>query len=164
MISEVGAECKEKAVLLYRVFKMFFAEQERKWANLTFKLKEKIGYYKDLCKTLVENKKNNDNTKLDKINDILFSKKLSEENLQDHKYLIYDFIRLLNEKRDYIYLLKTEIEIMQKELNLFIYGFEKIKLDNKIREKLKIIDVQQLLANVTEEMSHKQYKNLSLFF
>lgn len=152
----MGAECKEKAILLYRVFKMFFAEQERKWANLTFKIREKIGYYKDLCKTLIENR-NKQNTKLDKINDILFAKKLSEENLNDHKTLIHNLINLLNEKRDQAYLLKTDIDIMNKELKCFVYGFEKIKLDEKIREKIKEIDVQQLTTNINEEMSHKQY-------
>ena len=151
----MGAECKEKAILLYRVFKMFFAEQERKWANLTFKIREKIGYYKDLCKTLIENK-NNQNTKIDKINDILFARKLSEENLNNHKSLIYNLINLLNEKRDQIYLLKTDIDIMNKELNYFVYGFDKIKLDPKIREKIKEIDVEQLVTNINEEMSHKQ--------
>jgi len=155
LLSEIGAECKEKAILLYRVFKMFFAEQEKKWANITFKIKEKIGYYKDLCRTLIDNK-NSDNTKIEKINDILFSRKLSEDNLNDHKTLIYSLINLLNEKRDYTYLLKSDIEIMNKELNLFIFGFDKIKLDAKIRDKIKEIDVQQLLTNINEEMSHKQ--------
>lgn len=143
--------------MLYSVFKRFFAEQERKWANLTFKIKQKISYYKDLCKTLVANKSTGESNKiLDQINDILFSKKVSEENLNEHKNLIYNLISLLNEKRDYTYLLKTDIQIMQKELNFFIYGFDKIKLDDKIREKFKEVDVQQLVANVSEEMSHKQ--------
>jgi len=152
----VGAECKEKAILLYRVFKMFFAEQERKWANLTFKIREKIGYYKDLCKTLIENK-NNKNTKLDKLNDILFARKLSEENLNDHKILIYNLINLLNEKRDQAYLFKTDIDIMNKELNFFVYGFDQLKLDTKIREKIKEVDIQKLITNIKEEMSHKKY-------
>lgn len=152
----MGAECKEKAVLLYRVFKMFFAEQERKWANITYKIKEKIGYYKDLCKTLIENK-NKDNSKIEKINDILFARKLSNENLDDHKALIHNLIYLLNEKRDYTYILKSDIETMNRELNLFVFGFDKIKLDSKIRDKIKEIDVHHLLSNINEEMSHKQY-------
>ena len=122
---------------------------------MTFKIKEKIWYYKDLCKILIENK-NNDTTKIDKINDILFSRKLSEENLNDHKTLIYNLIGLLNEKRDNTYILKTEIEIMNKELNFFIHGFEKIKLDAKIREKIREVDVHQVVTNINEEMSHKQ--------
>ncbi len=151
----MGAECKEKAILLYKVFKMFFAEQERKWANLTFKIREKIGYYKDLCKTLIQSN-NNQNNKIDKINDILFSRKLSEENLNDHKTLIYNMISLLDEKRNQIYLYKTDIDIMNKELNYFVYGFDKIKLDSKIREKIKEVNIQKLLININEEMSHKQ--------
>lgn len=134
---------------------MFFAEQERKWANLTYKIKEKIGYYKELCKTLIETK-NNDNTKVDKINDILFSRRVTEQNLNDHKELIYNLIHLLNEKRDNTYLLKSDIDILNKELNYFVFGFDKIKLDPKIRDKIKEIDPQELLKNINEELAHKQ--------
>jgi len=134
---------------------MFFAEQERKWANITFKIREKIGYYKELCKTLIE-KKNKGNNIVDKINDILFSKKLTEENLNNHKTLIYNMIDLLNEKRDNNYLLMTDIEIKNKELNYFVYGFDKIKLDENIRDKIKEINIQEMLTNINQEMSHKQ--------
>ena len=135
---------------------MFFAEQERKWASLTNKIKDKIEYYKELCTTLIENKNDLKESKIEKINDILFSKKLTVENLNDHKILINNLISLLNEKRDYTYILKSDVEIMNKELNVFVYGFDKLKLDTKIREKIKEIDIIQLRDNINSEMSHKQ--------
>ncbi len=151
----MGAECKEKAILLYKVFKMFFAEQERKWANLTSKIKEKIDYYKDLCKTILETKERREN-KLEKLNDILFQKNLTETNLNNHKTIIYNFIDLLNEKREDIYLHRSNMEIMTRELNLFVHGFELIKLDKNIREKIREIDWVNLYNNISKELSHKQ--------
>ncbi len=133
---------------------MFFAEQEKKWTILNYKLKEKIGYYKDLCKTLTENK-NIGESRLEKINNILYSKKLTEENLNDHKTLINNLSNMLNEKRDSIYILKNDIENLKKELNLFVYGFEKIKLDSKVREKIKEIDINGLMNKINEELNHK---------
>jgi hypothetical protein len=151
----LGAECKEKAILLYKVLKMFFAEQERKWANLTYKIKEKVDYYKDLCKTVLETKEKREN-KLEKLNDILFQKNLTETNLNNHKTIIYNFIDLLNEKREDIYLHKSNMEIMTRELNLFVHGFDIIKLDKNIREKIREIDWVNLYNNISKELSHKQ--------
>ena len=134
---------------------MFFAEQERKWANLTSKIKEKIDYYKDLCKTILETKERREN-KLEKLNDILFQKNLTETNLNNHKTIIYNFIDLLNEKREDIYLHRSNMEIMTRELNLFVHGFELIKLDKNIREKIREIDWVNLYNNISKELSHKQ--------
>lgn len=135
---------------------MFFAEQERKWANLTCKIKEKVEYYKDLCKTVLEHKEKKEESKLEKLNDILFQRVCTKENLNDHKTIIYNLIDLLKEKRDEIYLHRSEIDIMKKELNLFVHGFDMLKLDNSIRDKIKEIDWQKLYTNISKELSHKQ--------
>jgi hypothetical protein len=151
----LGAECKEKSILLYKVFKMFFSEQERKWSNLTLKIKQKLEYYKDLCKTVLQNKDKKENI-LEKLNEILFQNNLTEKNLQKHKSIIYNFIELINEKRDEIYLSKSEIDISKRELNLFVHGFDLIKLDKDIREKIREIDWKELYNNISKELSHKQ--------
>ena len=134
---------------------MFFAEQERKWANLTIQLKEKNEYYKELCKTIFDYKDEKEN-KLIKLNDILFSKNLTENNLKDHKILIGNFIDLLNSKREEVYLTRSEIDIMKKELSLFVHGFDILKLDKTIRDKIRDIDWKALYNNISKEMSHKQ--------
>ena len=128
---------------------MFFAEQERKWANLTVKIKEKVDYYKDLCKTILDNK-NKKESKLDRLKEILMQNKLTETNLNNHKTIIYNFIDLLKEKRDDIYLRKADVEIMTKELNLFVHGFDILKLDKNIRDKIKEIDWKNLYNNITK--------------
>jgi len=151
----VGSECKEKAVLLYRVFKLFFVEQEKKWTVITNHMKEKIHYYKELAKTVIQ-QKNKHIGKLETINDVLFSNKVSIENLQNHKNLIKDLLNVINEKRDQIYLLTSENEILNKELSFWVYDFENLKLDNSIREKLKELNMPKMVQNVNDEMSHKQ--------
>ena len=134
---------------------MFFAEQERKWANLTIKIKEKVEYYRDLCKTVLDSKEKKA-TLLEKLNEILFQKNLTDQNLNNHKTLIHNFIDLLKEKRDDIYLRKADVEIMTKELNLFVHGFDMLKLDKNIRDKIREIDWKELYNNIKKELSHKQ--------
>ncbi len=141
---------------MYKVFKMFFSEQERKWSNLTLKIKQKLEYYKDLFKTIIQNKEKKENI-MEKLNEILFQNVLSEINLQNHKKIIYNFIDLLNEKRDEIYLNKSQIDIYKRELNLFVHGFDLIKIDKDIREKIREINWKDLYNNISMELSHKQY-------
>lgn len=151
----MGSECKEKAVLLYQVFKLFFVEQEKKWTVITNHMKEKIHYYKELAKTVIQ-QKNKHLAKIEAINDCLFANKLSTKNLQDHKNLIKDLLNVVNEKRDQIYLLMSENEILLKELNFWVHDFERLKLDDSIREKMKELNIAKMVQNVNDEMSHKQ--------
>jgi hypothetical protein len=65
-------------------------------------------------------------------------------------------LNIVNEKRDQIYLLTSEKEILEKELNFWIYDFDKLKLNTRFREKIKELNLQQIVKNVSEEMSHKQ--------
>lgn len=118
-------------------------------------MKEKINYYKELAKTVIQ-QKNKHLAKIEAINDCLFANKLSMQNLQDHKKLIQDLLNVINEKRDQIYLLTSENEILTKELSFWLYDFDKLKLDNDIRNKLKELNMQKLMQNVNDEMSHKQ--------
>ncbi len=118
-------------------------------------MKEKIHYYKELAKTVIQ-QKNKHLAKIEAINDCLFANKLSMQNLQNHKNLIKDLLNVVNEKRDQIYLLMSENEILTKELNFWVYDFDKLKLDNDIREKMKELNIPKMVQNVNDEMSHKQ--------
>lgn len=153
----MGSELKERAVLLYKVFKLYFVEQEKKWIYIINQMKRKIFYYKELCKNVIQ-QKNNHLSKIEKINDVLFANKLSHENLENHKSLIHDLLNIINEKRDQIYLLNSEKEILTNELKFWVYDFERIKLDSKVREKIKQLEIEKLIKNVSEEFYHKQYK------
>jgi hypothetical protein len=155
MLTEIGYECKEKAVLLYKVFKLFFVEQEKKWTVITNHMKEKISYYKELAKNVIQ-QKNKHLAKIEMINDVLFANKLSMTNLMAHKKLIQDLLNIINEKRDTIYLLQSDNEILTKELNFWIYDFEKLKLDNSIRNQIKDLNTEKMANNVNDEMSHKK--------
>jgi len=118
-------------------------------------LKDKINYLKELCKTIIQ-QKNKHLTKIEKINDVLFANKISLQNLQNHKILIQELLNVVNEKRDQIYLLTAEKENLEKDLNLWVYGFDKLKAHRRIKEKLLELDIPNMIKNVKEEMGHKQ--------
>ena len=106
-------------------------------------MKEKIQYYKQLCKTIVHLKNNQLNIKIEEINEILFTNRLtkgikifSSENLDNHKGLIHDLLNLNSEKREEIYLIEAQKEILEKELKFWVYDFDKIKLSTELRVNL----------------------------
>lgn len=77
ILSEISSECKERGILLYKFFKIYFVKQEQKWINEVKKLKEKIKYYKQLCKNIMQ-LKNEKIHKIEEINEILFTKILTK--------------------------------------------------------------------------------------
>jgi hypothetical protein len=151
----MGSECKEKGILFYKVFKLFFIEQEKKWYDVINEMKIKINYFKELSKTVIQ-QKNKQLQRVEKLNDILFAERPSYENLQDHKMLINDLLLIINEKRDQIYLIQSECMTFQRELNFWIYDYDKIKLDNKLRDKVKELDNLVMEKNIHDELSHKK--------
>ena len=77
ILSDISIQCKERAILLYKIFKLYFVEHEKKWIAVIHRLKNKIKHYKDLCEVIVANKfKNVD--KIDEINKVLLNRHLSE--------------------------------------------------------------------------------------
>jgi hypothetical protein len=155
MLSEIAIECKEKAILIYKLFKIYFVEIEKKWISLTIKLKDKIHYYKDLCQTILQ-QKNKSLLKIETISDVLFANKLTKENLEDHKKLIQDLLQLINEKRDEMYLIQAQLDIANQELEYWIYDYQNIKINPKLRERMKECNINKIIQNVNEEMTHKQ--------
>ena len=111
---------------------MYFVEQEKKRAIFFDKMNSKIKYYKEQYKAVLQQKHKFDE-KLESMNDILFSYALTSENLNKHKKLIHDLLSTINEKREEIYLKNSNIEILEKEIKLWIYNFDSIKISPEIR-------------------------------
>jgi hypothetical protein len=154
-LSEISTECKEKAVLLYKIFKLYFVELENKWLIVISNMNEKINYYKELCRNVLKTKNKHLPERIEIINDVLFHNKLTKENLMEHKKLIQDLLKLNNEKKEEIFIMRSDIEILNKELRFWTYDFDNLKLNNKIREKFKEVNVQQIYKNVSDEIAHK---------
>jgi hypothetical protein len=95
-------------------------------------MKEKVQYYKNLCKTILK-QKNKHLEKIESINEVLFTNKLTTENLQTHKKLIQDLLCVINEKREEIYLMQSQVEIFEREINFWVYDFDSIKINPDIR-------------------------------
>ena len=62
---------------------------------------------------------------------------------------------LINEKRDQLYILESDKRTLEKELNLWITDFDKIKYLDKLRDEIKKVEVDNIRVNINEEMSHK---------
>lgn len=125
-------------------------------------MKNKINYFKELCKTIIQ-QKNKHLSKVEKINDTLFAKRVSEENLENHKQLIHELLNVINEKRDQIYLLTSEKEILENELKFWVFDFDKIKFAPEIKDKIKQINMEKLVKNVYDEFSHKKSLKFYIF-
>lgn len=119
-------------------------------------MKEKINYFKELSKTVIQ-QKNKHLSKIEKINDVLFANRVTFQNLQDHKVLIQELLNVVNEKRDQIYLLTSEKEILEKEMKFWFHDIDIIKSNKRIREKFKELDLPKMVKCVKDEMSHKLY-------
>jgi hypothetical protein len=65
-----------------------------------------------------------------------------------------------NEKREEIYLITSQKDILEKELKFWVYDFERIKLNTEIRNRIKEINMPKLVNNIHDELSHKRYNNI----
>ena len=161
LLTEISLECKDKAVLLYKVFKLYFVEQEKKWIFKSNLMKDKINFYKDFTKFhMQENNKELINIK--QISEMMLSNKTTEENLKNHKEIINQLLNEIYSKKNQIYLLNSKTEILDKELNFWMYGIDKIKIDEKIRKKFNEFDSEKVIQNLNEESKTNPY-NFSIF-
>lgn len=117
---------------------MYFVEHEKKWIIVVEKMKDKVQYYKNLCKTILQ-QKNKHLEKIESINEVLFTNKLTTSNLQQHKRLIQELLSVINEKREEIYLMQSQIDIFDKEIKFWVHDFDTIKLNPDIRVPNQII-------------------------
>ena len=81
IISEISSECKERGILIYKFFKIYFVEQEKKWITVLNRMKQKIKFYKDLCGIVIQ-QKNIHLDKIEKINEVLFTNSLTSGKLK----------------------------------------------------------------------------------
>jgi len=132
LLSEISYEKKEKAELLYKAFKEYFILLEANHTTEKERYHKKIEFYKELCKTILSQEQDT-LSDIDIINDVLFSNVRTEKNLSDHKDLIRKLLKMVQDKSDEIYLLTSEIEILQKELRYWIFDYEALKHNKVIR-------------------------------
>jgi len=64
-------------ILLYKIFKLYFVETEKRWIEISKQMKEKITKYREISEIILKLKfKNIEN--IDEINSILLDKNISE--------------------------------------------------------------------------------------
>ena len=95
-------------------------------------MKDKIQYYKTLCKNIIQ-QKHKFIEKIESINEVLFANKITHSNLMQHKKLIQELISVINEKREEIYLMQSELDVFKKEIKFWVWNFDAIKINPEIR-------------------------------
>ena len=132
VLSEIGKDDRDKAILLYKAFKYYFVVKDSYEVYEQEKNLKKINFYKTLCKTLL-GEENTEIADIDTINDILFSFKVDKANLNHHKKLIGDLLHIIQEKNKKIYSLATENELLNKDIRFWVHGYDQLKVDKIIR-------------------------------
>lgn len=157
ILSEISITSKERATLLYKVFKKYFIETEKKTLLEKEKLTRKLEYYRRFIQFILDKEKSYF-TDIDAINDILSSYKLSKANLTNHKKITKTLFKLLNKQREKIYLLQADVEIKEKELNTYIYDWSNIKHDKNVRKRINEINMKSkdIISEINEEMNFKK--------
>ncbi len=84
--------------------------------------------------------------------------------MEQHKTLINKLFCFINEKKNQNYILTSEKEILEKELNFWLYNFSSIKLFPEFREKLKKLDIERIKSNIDMELSYKKLINFYILF
>jgi len=108
---------------------------------------------------IIQNK-DNDVGILQKLNDILVSTNITQENLNNHKLMIQTLLNVINKKREEIFIMTSKVEIAEKELKFWIYDFDKIKSNKKIRDQISKLQVDKLRNNLNEELKHKRLNKM----
>ncbi len=153
-LSDISREFKEKAILLYKLFVHFLAEQDKKWIYVINKMKERVNIYKNLSKIFLSQKNKNIQI-IENLTTILYSNKISKENLQNHKNIINQLIAIVNEKREEVYQLESKISILEHELNFWLVDFNDLKLDQNLRIKRQNMNLEEMRQNVIDELKFK---------
>lgn len=77
ILSDIYKECKERAILLYKIFKLYFVETERKWIEISNQLKNKIKKYREISE-MIMNQKYKSMNKIEEINAILLDRSVNQ--------------------------------------------------------------------------------------
>ena len=153
-LGEISIEFKEKSNLLYKLFINFFVEQDKKWILTINKMKEKLNLYKNISKIILSQKNKNIES-IESLTTILYTNKLTKENLDNHKETINKLLSMINEKREEVYQLEAKVSILKHELNFWLEDFEEIKLDKNLRLKKEKLNIEEMRKNVFDELKHK---------
>ena len=155
VLSGIFVENKTRATLLYRLFKIQFVETEKKWLHIMKEEREKIHFYRDLCKMIIFDH-NKENESIAAVTDVIFNNQISFENLERHKKLINYLMRTNNEKKNEIYMLRSKVKTLESELTFWLYGYDDFKNDLETRDMYSSIDTEGIKRNIEKEFSHKK--------
>jgi len=143
ILAEIGKENKDHSQMIYRFFKFYFSEKEKILENEIRRGEERINNYKSFIKNVIHTKVKDQ--KIDDIMDILFRNNLTQDNLDNHKKSLNFVLSLLNDQREANYMLTSEYEILNKEMNFWIADFDKLKAQKELRVIIELLKINYTL-------------------
>lgn len=163
LISEISFECKDLAFLLYKLFKVFVGLQEQKYLMHYKQLVDQESNAKQLFSELIKHKFKNVEG-LETILSTLIDDSVTKSNLHSHKAMIQDLIQKINTLKEDIYLKQSSIDSLNKEIRLWVYDFDRLKLDNEVKCMINKTQMKDILENIstTYKESNLSYSATSL--
>ena len=164
ILHSIYVEDKEKAILLNKFFKYYFNDFKLSYLKIIDNLLKKIDFYKELITSIYTLKNKNIKSTNKNINltnecisssigNILFNDLLVADNLINHKFLIKLMIKFNNQLQQNLYLLISDKEILQKELNTFIYNYNNLKLNKDFRNKVNNVNKKEILNKIINDVN-----------
>ncbi len=155
LLSEISFENKERAVLLYKVTSMQFVLQIELLSLMLRKYKAKIKALTETNHLILSNSFNfikNEPFQND-ISTALLNQTISKDNLNQHKIIIQKLLNDLKLQRESNYQMSSQMNILKNELDLWLYDFETLKLDDKTRQKMKALDKEKIASPLRQELT-----------
>lgn len=155
-LSETLNESKERAVLLFKVFKMYFVELNKKLMNVIDHFKAKNEYYRELCRGIIK-ERTPDLINIDLISSTLLNTDVSVDNLQKHKDAINALLSNVKRYQDNYINIKSQMGIETSFCRKWIYGYDKLKNSYNLHQAINTIGIAAIADFIFNEVKSKDY-------
>ena len=181
-LSNMYYENKDSSILLFKAIMYYIIEYEKINNIEKVELTNIINYHRELLLFILDtssllnnsssiiNKQdsninitkeyeytNNETFKLvEDVSFVMAANKPNINNLNNHKRIIKKLLSQITSLKETIYILKSDINQRDKELNQWVYNWDIIKLDNNCRQQIKKLDVNKIIEVINYEFCHKK--------
>lgn len=157
LLSEISYENKERAILLYKVTSFQFSLQVQILSMILKSYKEKIKALEEINESILKKHLNfiSDLPFKSKISEALLDESVTENNLTNHKAIIRRLLSELQTQKQENFQQISQNNILKNELSLWLYEFDKMKLDPKLRKKMQELDKEKIASPLRYELTNQ---------
>lgn len=155
ILSEMSYENKERANLLYKVTSFQFSLQIQILSLILKSYKEKIKALEEINETILKKNLNfiSDLPFRSIISEALLDESVTENNLNKHKTIIKKLLSELQTQKQENIQQNSQNNILKNELSLWLYDFDRMKLDTKLRKKFQEFDKEKIATSLRYELT-----------